>query len=119
VRQQGRDAGSAIAFGLGAQLDRYRREGQYDVAFRLQENRWNGVVSPQLVVRRIFEAIDGYEELRGWLAEQWRSGENAWTPEAREIFGELELASGAKRSLLESPSFRLLLEHKPALAQAA
>ena len=45
VRQRGRDAGSAIAFNLGAQLDRFRREQRYDVAFRLQENRWNGVVS--------------------------------------------------------------------------
>src|SRR6266576_738171 len=56
VRLDGADAGSAIAFGLGGQLDRYRREGAYDVAFRLQENRWNGTVAPQLVVRRIFDA---------------------------------------------------------------
>src|SRR5205085_3759906 len=41
VRQRGRDAGSAIAFGLGAQLDRFRREQRYDAAFRVQENRWN------------------------------------------------------------------------------
>ena len=27
VRQRGRDSGSAIAFGMGAQLDRFRREG--------------------------------------------------------------------------------------------
>ncbi len=119
VRQHGRDSGSAIAFGLGAQLDRFRREGRYDVVFRLQENRWNGVVSPQLVVRRIFDAVDGYEELRDWLAGQWRAGEAAWTPEARAIFGELELADGVKRSLLESPTFRALLEDKPPLAAAA
>ena len=62
VRQRGRDAGSAIAFGLGSQLDRYRRVGHYDVAFRLQENRWNGTVAPQLVVRRIFDTDDA---LRG------------------------------------------------------
>jgi single-stranded-DNA-specific exonuclease len=124
VRQGGRDSGSAIAFGLGAQLDRFRRQGRYDVAVRLQENRWNGVVAPQLVVRRIFDAVDGYDELRAWLAEQWRAGEEAWTPEAREIFSELELrgsASGrpARRSLLESPTFRRLLEQKPALRTAA
>jgi single-stranded-DNA-specific exonuclease len=119
VRQRARDCGSAIAFGMGAQLDRLRREGRYDVAFRLQENRWNGVVSPQLVVRRIFESIEGFDELRDWLAAQWKAGEAAWTPEARAIFTELALAEGVKRSLLESPTFRMLLEQKPALAVAA
>jgi single-stranded-DNA-specific exonuclease len=119
VKQRGRDAGSAIAFGMGAQLDRFRVEQRYDVAFRLQENRWNGVVAPQLVVRRVFDAVDGFEELRDWLGAQWKAGESAWTPEARAIFTELELSDGAKRSLLESPTFRLLLEEKPAVAAAA
>jgi len=119
VRQRGRDAGSAIAFGLGAQLDRFRREQRYDVAFRLQENRWNGVVSPQLVVRRVFDAPDAFEELREWLAAQWKAGEAVWTPEARAIFEELELARGVRRSLLESATFRMLLERKPVLAAAA
>jgi single-stranded-DNA-specific exonuclease len=113
VRHRGRDAGSAIAFGNGAQLDRFRRAGRYNVAFRLQENRWNGTVAPQLVVRRIFDAAERYDELRGWLAEQWRVGEPAWTPQARAIFSELELAGGAKRSLLESEVFRRLLETEP------
>jgi single-stranded-DNA-specific exonuclease len=119
VRQHGRDSGQAIAFGLGAQLDRFRREARYDVAFRLQENRWNGVVSPQLVVRRVFDTVDGFAELREWLAGQWKAGEAAWTSEARAIFAELELASGSKRSLLESQAFRQLLEVKPAFAAAA
>jgi single-stranded-DNA-specific exonuclease len=122
VRQRGRDAGQAIAFGLGGQLDRFRREQRYDVAFRLQENRWNGVVAPQLVVRRVFDAADGVEELREWLAGQWRAGEAVWTPEARSIFAELELGQGERRSLLESPTFRELLAARsatPALAQAA
>jgi len=119
VRQHGRDSGQAIAFGFGGQFDRFRREQRYDVAVRLQENHWNGVVSPQLVVRRIFDAADGYEDLRAWLAEQWRAGENAWTPEARAIFSELELRTGDRRSLLESPTFRMLLDEKPALRQAA
>jgi len=120
VRHRGRDAGSAIAFGIGGQLDRFRRLGRYDVAFRLQENRWNGTISPQLVVRRIFDSADRYEELRKWLAAQWRAGEEAWTPEARAVFGELELAAGAKRSLLESEAFRRFLEESPpALADAA
>ena len=56
VRRDGTDAGSAIAFGIGGRLDSYRRDGRWDVAFRLEENRWNGTVSPQLVVRRIFGA---------------------------------------------------------------
>jgi single-stranded-DNA-specific exonuclease len=119
VRQRGRDAGSAIAFGLGAQLDRFRRDQRYDVVFRLQENRWNGTVSPQLVVRRVFDAPDGFEELREWLGEQWKAGEAAWTPEVRTIFAELELVDGARRSLLESQTFRALLEQGPAFAAAA
>jgi single-stranded-DNA-specific exonuclease len=114
VRQRGRDSGQAIAFGLGAQLDRFRREQRYDVAFRLQENRWNGTVAPQLVVRRVFDAIAGFEELRDWLARQWKAGEAAWSSEARAIFAELELADGAKRSLLESPTFRALLDLRSA-----
>jgi single-stranded-DNA-specific exonuclease len=119
VRQRGRDAGSAIAFGMGGQLDRFRREERYDVAFRLQENRWNGTVAPQLVVRRVFDAADRFEDLREWLAGQWRAGEASWTPETRAIFGELELADGAKRSLLESATFRALLDRESPLAAAA
>ena len=111
VRQNGRDAGSAIAFGQGGHLDRLRAAGLFDVAFRLEENHWNGTVAPQLVVRRIFDTADGYEELRASLAELWRRGESAWTPEARRIFGELALdEEGARRrELLESESFRALL----------
>jgi single-stranded-DNA-specific exonuclease len=112
VRQQGRDAGSAIAFGQGGQLDRLRSESRFDVAFRLKQNHWNGTVSPQLVVRRVFDTAESYEELRTWLAEQWRAGEAAWTPEAQRIFAELAIDDeGGKRQLLESPSFRELLAH--------
>ena len=110
VRQHGRDGGSAIAFGLGAQLDRLQELARFDVAFRLKENRWNGTVAPQLVVRRLFDAAGTYEELRAWLAEQWKAGETAWTPEARRVFAELDLAGGARRQLLESECFRELLE---------
>ena len=104
---------------MGGQLDRLRRQGRYDVAFRLQENRWNGTVAPQLVVRRVFDAVDGFDEVREWLAAQWRAGEASWSVEARAIFAELELNEGAKRSLLESPTFRALLEQRPPLAAAA
>ena len=110
VRQQGHDGGSAIAFGLGSQLDRFHDSARFDLAFRLKENRWNGTVAPQLVVRRLFDAAGPYEQLRTWLAEQWRAGEAAWTPDARQIFAELDLAAGTRRQLLESESFRALLE---------
>jgi single-stranded-DNA-specific exonuclease len=126
VREGGRDAGSAIAFGMGSQLDRFRRIGAYDVAFRLQENHWNGTVAPQLVVRRIFDAPDRYRELRARFAEEYRAGADAWSPEARLVFAELGLdraqlngTQPGRRSLLESATFRLLLSENPPLAAAA
>jgi single-stranded-DNA-specific exonuclease len=111
VRQHGRDGGTAIAFGQGTQIDRLRAVGLFDVAFRLKENHWNGTVSPQLVVRRIFDTAEGYEELRSSFAELWKQGEAAWTPEARRVFAELALdEDGAgSRQLLESETFRALL----------
>jgi single-stranded-DNA-specific exonuclease len=109
IRQGGRDAGSAIAFGLGPQLDRVNRPGRHDIACRLKENRWNGTVSPQLVVRRLFDTPPGYEELRASLGALWKAGEGAWTQDAREIFAELELPAGARRQLYESEAFRALL----------
>ena len=112
VRQQGRDAGTAIAFGFGGQLDRVRAESHLDIAFRLKQNRWKGTVAPQLVVRSIFDTAEAYEELRTWLAGVWRAGEAAWTPEARQIFSELSIDDSAtRRQLLESPTFRRLLAH--------
>ena len=111
VRQHDCDGGSAIAFGLGKQLERLERPGRYDVAFRLKENRWNGTVAPQLVVRRVFDAAASYDSLRAWLAEQWRAGDEAWETDARAIFTELGLVgTAASRQLLESETFRALLE---------
>ena len=120
VRQQGRDAGTAIAFGQGRELDRLRAAGLFDVACRLKENHWNGTVAPQLVVRRLFDTPEGYEELRARFAELWRAGEGAWTPEARRVFAELGLdtANGRRRQLLESETFRALLVRE-ALPRAA
>lgn len=111
VRQRGRDAGTAIAFGQGGQLDRVRAEGLFDIAFRLKENQWNGTVAPQLVVRRLFDANERYEALRDRFVTLWRAGEETWTPEARRVFDELGLtAAGAgRRQLLESETFRSLL----------
>ena len=112
VREREKDAGSAIAFGLGAQADRFRRPGRYDVVFRLEENHWNGTVAPQLVVRRIFDAADRYEELRGWLRAQWKLPAAQREAAATEIFGELALdaAGSTRRQLYESERFRDLLE---------
>ena len=120
VGQDGADAGSAIAFGMGRQLDRYRRIGRFDLAFRLEENRWNGTSAPQLQVRRIFDSAPRYEALRGWLAEQWRLDEDARDGSARTIFAELGLAEGAgKRHLLESATFRALVGEDELAATAA
>ncbi len=123
VRQNGRDAGSAIAFGQGSQLDRLRASGLFDVACRLKENRWNGTVAPQLVVRRLFDTPQGYEALRQRLADLWRAGEGAWTPEARDVFSELGLGlerEHRRRQLLESETFRaLLVRDAVALPEAA
>jgi single-stranded-DNA-specific exonuclease len=117
VRDGARGGGTAIAFGQGGQLDRLRQLGRWDVVFRLQENRWNGTVSPQLVVRRVLEGTDGYDELRGRFAEEFRAGPDAWSDDAREIFAELGLDGKApvRRSLLESAHFRALLA-EPAMA---
>ncbi len=121
VRQHGQDAGSAIAFGQGSQLDRMRAEGRFDVACRLKENHWNGTVAPQLVVRRLFDTPDAYESVREWLADLWQRGADAWTPEARRVFDELGLdpaQPARRRQLLESDAFRALLERE-ALPRAA
>jgi single-stranded DNA-specific DHH superfamily exonuclease len=121
VNERGRDAGSAIAFGIGAQLDRYRREGRYDVVFRLEANHWNGTVAPQLVVKRIFDSADRYEELRRWLGDQWKLAEEQRDVVAREVFAELELNGDAasRRQLYESELFRALLMKPASLERAA
>jgi single-stranded-DNA-specific exonuclease len=118
IRRGGRDGGSAIAFGQGARLDVLRPDGHYDVAFRLEENRWNGTVAPQLIVRRGFPTAARYLELRDWLADEWRKPATARDPEAAAIFSELGLEDGRRSDLLESPRFRALLVAGP-LARAA
>jgi single-stranded-DNA-specific exonuclease len=121
VRRDGADAGSAIAFGQGTRLDSLRREASYDVAFRLEENRWNGTVAPQLVVRRVFPAAERFEPLRDWLVAEYRHPQHARDPEAAAVFAELELdeAGFQRRHLLESERFRALLAGEPPLARAA
>jgi single-stranded-DNA-specific exonuclease len=119
VREDGRDSGSAIAFRLGGQLDRLRRIGRYDVAFKLEANQWNGTVAPQLNVRQVFDADDRYVEKREWLMAEWRKPAEARDPEAAAIFAELGLGEpGVRRHLFESERFVALLA-EPALARAA
>jgi single-stranded-DNA-specific exonuclease len=120
VRRAGRDAGSAIAFGQGSRLEVLRPDALYDVAFRLEENHWNGTVAPQLVVRRIFAGAPRYRELRAWLAAEWQKPEAARDAVARAIFDELGIvAGGPRRELLESLRFRELLAAEAPLAAAA
>ena len=121
VRHRDRPAGSAIAFGLGRHAERARREVRHDVVFRLEENRWNGTVAPQLVVRQILESPERHESLREWLAAEFRKDAGARDGTAQAIFDELGLEAGApRRQLLESDTFRALLAEEPAtVAEAA
>ena len=121
VRHRDRPAGSAIAFGLGRHADRARREVRHDVLFRLEENRWNGTVAPQLVVRQILETPERHESLREWLTEEFRKDQGAREATAQAIFDELGLdADSPRRQLLESEGFRALLAEEPAaIAEAA
>ncbi|MGH3041138.1 MAG: DHHA1 domain-containing protein [Gaiellaceae bacterium] len=110
----------AIAFGRGAALDRYRRPGSYDVSFRLEANRWNGTVTPQLVVREIFDTPDRYHHLRQSLLAEWQAGAEAWSPWARAVFAELGLEGKPEgwRPLVESPAFLAALAEEPLAAAA-
>src|SRR2546430_10075517 len=97
-----------MEFGDGQKPDRQRRGGHYDVAFRLQENHWNGTVSPQLVVRRVFDADDRFDQVYAWLRAQWLAQPR--DPQAQTIFDELEEAEGGpKRQPLESAAVLSLL----------
>ena len=118
VREDGRDSGSAIAFRRGTSLDRLRRVGHYDVAFRLEANQWNGTVAPQLNVREVFDGDERYVQRREWLKAEWRKPAEARDPVAVAVFEELAVGGGRKGHLLESERFLALLE-EPELARAA
>jgi single-stranded-DNA-specific exonuclease len=124
IRREGRDGGSAIAFGQGSRIDLLRPDVLYDVAFRLEENHWNGTVAPQLVVRRVFSSAPRFAELRAWLVAEYAKPPPSRDAQAAVIFAELGLddaarPSLAKRHLLESPRFRALLTAEEPLARAA
>src|SRR5205823_6699553 len=101
VRDNGRDSGSAIAFRRGPSLDRLRRVGHYDVAFRLEANQWNGTVAPQLNVREVFDGDERYVERREWHKAEWRKPEEQRDPSAAAVFAELAPQQGRKPHLPE------------------
>ncbi len=103
--------------GIGSRLDVYRQEGRWDVAFRLSENRWNGTVSPQLVVRRIFAADPRVEELREWLVGEYRKPEAARDAEATAIFAEL--GPGKRRTCSSRSASVRCSQARPCCARAA
>jgi single-stranded-DNA-specific exonuclease len=116
VKADGARSG-AIAFGQGSQLDRFRRPVRYDVAFKLAANHWNGTVSPQLVVKRIFDTPDRFDDLRLGLVAEWKAGPDAWSDFARAVFAELGVADGGSwRSLVESETFLAALKEQMPLA---
>ncbi len=116
VKADGARSG-AIAFGQGGQLDRYRRSVRYDVAFKLAANHWNGTVSPQLVVKRIFDTPDRFEDLRLELVAEWKADPEARSEFARAVFAELGVEEGGGwRSLVESETFLAALQEPMPLA---
>jgi hypothetical protein len=75
-------------------------------------------VAPQLVVRRVFDADDRFDEVYEWLRTQWKAN-GARDPQAQKIFDELDVEEGGpRRHPLESDMFRTLLA-EPALLRAA
>jgi single-stranded-DNA-specific exonuclease len=117
-RETGEDGGGAIAWRIGPQLDRFRRVGmRYDVAFRLEENRWNGTVAAQLVVQRLFETPERYRELVARFEQEWRDP----SADVEAVLAELGIGEGAaRRHLLESARFRsLVAEDVPELLPKA
>ena len=92
VRQRGRDAGSAIAFGFGSQLDRYRRIGRYDVAFRLRRTAGTARSRRSSSSGASSTPTSATRSSAPGSREQWRRGEAAWTPEVRAVFDELGLS---------------------------
>ena len=121
VRHRNRPAGSAIAFGLGRHADRARREVRHDVLFRLEENRWNGTVAPQLVVRQILETPERHESLREWLAGEFRKDAGARDASAQTIFaGEEPAAAAVLGAAVELPVVRRVdAVHHPVAADVS
>ena len=121
VRDRGRDAGSAIAFGLGTQLDRFRAGGA--LRRRLPARGEPVERHGRAAARRAPRARRAASATRACATGSPASGaakpgSARRTPQA--IFAELGLdgETAIKTSLLESEAFRALLE-EPELARAA
>ena len=118
VRDRGRPAGSAIAFGLGARArplpPRRGLRPRVPSAGEHVERDDGTAARDQADLRD----PDRYGELRERFAAEWRSQE--LSPEGQAVFAELGLEEGGEwRSLLESETFRLLLEEPVELRRAA
>ena len=77
-------------------------------------------MTPQLVVKEIFETSPRFEELRRLLLAEWQAEPERRSPWAREVFAELGLDEDADgwRPLVESPAFLAALHDEPAAAAA-
>ena len=80
-------------------------------------------MSPQLVVRRMVETPERYDELRAWLAAEWRKTPADRDEAAAAVFAELGLDGEAAalprwRPLVESETFVALLRRGPLAAAA-
>ena len=119
VRRDGRDAGSAIAFGQGSRLEVLRpgRPLRRRVPAGGEPLERDG----RAAARRpaVFATAPRYLELRAWLADEWKKPESARDAEAAAIFAELGVVEGGpRRDLLESARFRALLAAEPPLARS-
>jgi hypothetical protein len=77
-------------------------------------------VTPQLIVKEIFDTPPRFEELRRMLLAEWRAGPERWSPWARQVFEELGLDedAGSWRPLAESLAFLAALREDAAAAAA-
>src|SRR6185503_14565381 len=50
---------------------------------KLAVKQWNGAVSPQFVVKRIFDTRERFEDLRLALVAEWKAGPAEWSEFAR------------------------------------
>ena len=56
-----------VGFGMGGQAGELGAPGRYDVAYRIQPNRWNGAVTPQMLLRAVAPSPSGLESPPGEL----------------------------------------------------
>jgi len=77
---------SAIGFGQAFLLEKLKPAGQWDVAFRLERNEFNGSVAPQLILREIFPR-SGHNDIPAGMCDclcdyecpQRMAGDDLWS----------------------------------------